>query len=126
MPAKFWVPASGENPLTEYQTTLLTFKSEVDLPMEKVVQLLEDRLDSLVDDDRENGGSPESLAGQLLPSLQGVPSLNGALLAQTEEVSSLLSKVEWDRSHPRPLSPQEEESKSQMSLLEAMEALQDP
>ena len=125
MPAKFWVPASGEESLSEGQASLLTFKSEVDLTEERVYQLLEDRLDSLVEKDLENGGSPESLAEQLLPSLQGQP-LTGALLVQTEEASQLLSKVDWDRSQPRPLSPQEEESLSEMSLLEAMEALQDP
>ena len=126
MPARFWVPASGENELSPGQETLLTFKSETDLSKDKVYQLLEDRLQSLVDDDRENGGSPESLAGQLLPSLEGVPEVTGALLVQTEEASSLLSKVDWDRSGPRSLSPQQEESMQEMSLLPALEALQDP
>lgn len=127
MPQRFWVPVNGEQspPLTENQVALLTFPSEMQLSRKEVEQLLEDRFEDLIEENRFQGGNPEETAGQLLEDLEGIQKLSAEVLSQTSQWDLLLQAVDWKNSQPVELTPDREEMVETLLLLTGLEALSD-
>ena len=127
MPQRFWVPVTGAeaSPLTENQVALLTFPSEMQFSRPEVEQLLEDRFEDLIEEDKSMGGVPEETAAQLLEDLEGIRALSPEVLAQTPQWHLLLESVDWKASRPVELTPDREEMVENLTLLTGLEALSD-
>ena len=118
MPQRYWMPKPMEN---ESLTLLATFPSSRRIDPQEVPFLVEDELDRLIEESREQGLFPETFARELL----GLDSnrLTGSQVLQTEQGQALLLSLNYQETDLMPLPEEQRQQMENLSLLTVLEAL---